>query len=57
MIRKLSPKMLSISSNASVATSATGPVGALRWNYEHLTLHIYDGVTEGGFVITFTQEP
>jgi hypothetical protein len=51
MIRKISPKLLSISSNAAVATSATGPAGSLRWNYEDQTLHIYDGVTAGGYTI------
>ena len=56
MIRKPSTKMLSISSNAAVATSATGPVGALRWNYEDLTLHIYDGVTPGGLIATLTGD-
>ena len=54
MIRRLSPKMLSTSSNAAVATSATGPVGSLRWNYEDQTLHIYDGTTPGGFILNFS---
>lgn len=57
MIRKISPKLLSISSNAAVATSATGPAGSLRWNYEDQTLHIYDGTTVGGFVINLSLEP
>ena len=55
MIRKVSPKLVSISSNAEVANSATGPAGSIRWNYEDLTLHIYDGSTPGGNIIIFSS--
>jgi hypothetical protein len=48
--------MLSISSNAEVATSATGPAGSIRWNYEDGTLHIYDGITPGGFILSLSAE-
>lgn len=56
MIRKVSPKLVSISSNAEIATSATGPAGSIRWNYEDLTLHIYDGNTPGGFILSLSSD-
>jgi len=54
MIRRISPKLVSISSNAAVATSATGPAGSIRWNYEDQTLHVYNNDIPGGYILSLS---
>ena len=55
MIRKLSSSLLAITANAADAAATIGPAGSIKWNYNNKTLHVYDGVTAGGRVTSFTS--
>jgi len=53
---KPSSSLLAISANAQEAATTVGPAGSFKWNYEDNQLHIYDGVTLGGFIRSFEVE-
>lgn len=52
-IRKPKSSMLAILANSSEATTTVGSAGSIKWNYESNTIHIYDGVTVGGYTKEF----
>ena len=53
---KPSSSLLAISANSQEASTTVGPAGSFKWNYEDKQLHIYDGVTVGGFTRSFEAD-
>lgn len=53
---KPSSSLLAISANAQEASTTVGPAGSFKWNYEDKQLHVYDGVTLGGFTRSFEAD-